>query len=70
MLRTQLGIEIDGCIILQLSKTECAYNEYVLDFSNPIHLDFINKCEHTFLSLTYAYDNLMILEKQYSSLQY
>lgn len=70
MLRTQLDIEVDGCIILQLSKTECAYNEYVLDFSNPTHLEFINNCERTFLSLTYAYDNLMILEKQYNSLQY
>ena len=69
MLRTELGINIDGCIILQLSKKNgIAYNEYVLDFSNPQHLDFINRCENTFFSLVYAYYNLLSLEAQYNQL--
>lgn len=69
MLRTELGINIDGCIILQLSKKNgIAYNEYLLDFSNPQHLDFINRCENTFFSLVYAYYNLLSLEAQYNQL--
>lgn len=70
MLRELMGIVIDGCIILQLSKNEVAYNEYVLNFENIYHLDFINSCELTFLSLTFSYYNLLNVEKQYENLQW
>lgn len=62
MLREEYHINIDGCIILQLDKFSCSYNEYVLDFSNLRHLDFINLCERTFLSLVYSYYNLYATE--------
>lgn len=68
MLREVLGIEIDGCIILQLSKTSIAYNEYVLNFDKPEELQFINDCENAFLSLVYAYYNIMKIENDFKNL--
>lgn len=70
MLRTELGIEIDGCIILQLAKETVSYNEFVLNFSNPDHLKFINDCEMAFLSLVFAYYNIAKIETNYSSLNW
>lgn len=70
MLRTQLGINIDGCIILQLNKNSISYNEYVLNFDNPYHLQFINLCETTFLSLVYAYYNITVVESAYDNLKW
>lgn len=70
MLRTILGIEVDGCIILQLSKDSISYNEYVLDFSNPNHLQFMNECERAFFSLVYAYYNINIIENAYDQLKW
>ena len=68
MLRTEMGIEIDGCIILQLDKNSESYNEFILDFSNLAHLDFINHCERTFFSLVYSYYNLYVVEDFYQKI--
>lgn len=65
MLRVVEGIEIDGVIVLQLNKIEPGFNEYLLNFSVPDHLDFINHCENTFLSLVYGYFNIMKAEAMY-----
>lgn len=70
MLRTELGIEIDGCIILQLSKETVSYNEFVLNFSNPDHLKYINDCEMAFLSLVFAYYNIAKVETGYNALNW
>lgn len=70
MLRTELGIEIDGCIILQLAKEYISYNEYVLNFDNPNHLKYINDCEITFLSLVFAYYNIAKVETSYNTLNW
>lgn len=68
MLREELGIEIDGCIILQLSKNDISYNEFVLNLSDPDQLSYMNQCEHAFLSITYAYYNIMNVENGYNAL--
>lgn len=70
MLRTELGIEIDGCIILQLAKETVSYNEFVLNFDNPNHLKFINDCEIAFLSLVFAYYNISKIETDYKALKW
>lgn len=70
MLKTQRGIDIDGCIVLQLNKDNVSYNEYVLNFDNQNHLEFINLCEQTFLSLVYAYYNLTAVESAYENLDW
>lgn len=68
MLREVEGIEIDGVIVLQLDKSEPGFNEYLLDFSIIDHLDFMNHCEHTFLSLAYAYYNIKKIETEYKTI--
>ena len=57
MLEYYYNTKIDGCLILQLDKNCVAYEEYFLDFSNIEHLNFINQCTTTFLSLVYTYYN-------------
>lgn len=70
MLKTELGIDIDGCIVLQLAKDTISYNEYVLNFSNIDHFNFINDCELTFLSLVFAYYNINKIENAYKKLNW
>ena len=70
MLRTELGIEVDGCIILQLSKESISYNEFVLNFDNINHLKYINDCELAFLSLVFAYYNITKIEEGYNNLSW
>ena len=60
------GIQVDGMIILQLSKSTPGYNEYVLDFSNPEHLEFINLCERCFMSLVYGYYHIDYLGRKFN----
>ena len=57
-----------GIIILQLRKDVPDFNEVVLDFSNKQHLDLINHCENTFLSLTYSYYHILEAERLYKLL--
>lgn len=70
MLRTELGIEIDGCIILQLSKDDVSYNEFVLNFNNANHLNYMNDCESAFLSIVFAYYNITKVELNYQNLDW
>lgn len=62
------GINIDGTIILQLNKNKPAYTEYIMDFSNPVHFNFINNCTECFLSLVYAYFQRINVEKQFKEI--
>ena len=70
LLLLEMGIKIDGCIILQLNKQSIGYNEYVLNLDNPDHLEFINQCERAFLSLVYSYYNIMNIEESYKNLNW
>lgn len=65
MLRLQ-DINIDGMIILQLSKAAPGYNEYVLDLSNKEHLCFIDACENCFMSLVYGYYHIDYLGRKFN----
>lgn len=62
------GIQIDGTIILQVDKNEIAYEEYVLSFDNPQHLEYINLCTNAFLSLVYSYYNKLQVEKNFNTI--
>lgn len=68
MLRVVEGINIDGVIVLQLDKDEPGFNEYLLNFSIQDHLNFINHCETTFLSLVYGYINIQYAEKMFKNI--
>lgn len=68
MLRVVENIVVDGVIVLQLDKEEPGFNEYLLDFMIPSHLDFINQCEITFMALVYAYHNLYKVEAGFNKI--
>lgn len=57
MLRLNYNIEIDGCIVLMLSKTTGQFEENILHMSIPEHKQYLDICEQTFLSLVYGYYN-------------
>ena len=68
MLRILHGIELDGCIILMLSKTEYCFNEMMLNLHNQEHLNYMNYCEEAFMSLVYAYYNRLRVEQGFKNL--
>lgn len=58
-------IYIDGCMILQLDKSDILFTEYVLDLSNnKDHRVFFENCKTEFLSLAMAYYGRLQVEEQ------
>ena len=70
ILREELGIETDGCIVLQLSKNDISYNEYVLNFYVPEHLQYINECEQAFLAMVFSYYNISKVENDFNNIEW
>ena len=68
MLKNVEGININGVIVLQLDKDEPGFNEYILDLSIYDHLNFIDHCERTFLSLAYGFVNIKYSEMLYNNI--
>jgi hypothetical protein len=68
ILRTEYNIEIDGCLILKLSKSDVSYEEFYLDLSREDHLEYIDECEHAFLSLVYSYYNILKVESGFEDI--
>lgn len=66
----EIGIEIDGCLILQLDKTCVDYREYVLDLeNNEDHKKFFQDCIDEFLLLAAAYYGRLNIERTYKELK-
>lgn len=70
MLRETMNITIDGVIILQLSKNDVSYNEHFIDLSIPEHLEYLNQCEQTFMSLVLAFYNIYNVDANYKILNW
>lgn len=49
------NIHIDGCIILQLSKTNKSFTEYMIDLHKYEDALFMYQCDETFMSLVKSY---------------
>ena len=64
------GITVSGCIVLQLSKTSIDYNEYYINFDDPIQKNYIDECRIAFLSMVLWYYHLFIVDTQYKSLNW
>lgn len=64
------GIFIDGCIILQLSKYDISYMEYLLDFDNPIEKQYMQSCKEAFFSMLIWYYNMKSIEQQFKHLEW
>lgn len=68
MLYNDKNINIDGCIILQLNKKEVEYTEYVLEFNNINHYNFIEDCSRCFFSLLYSYYNFNHIKSEFKNI--
>ena len=55
LLRELKGIEIEGCTVLIVSKTDHNYRTYDLDLHNEEHINFLDDCEQTFMTLVAGY---------------
>ena len=66
ILEKELGIKVDGCIILQLSKTDIAYNEYYLNFDNVLDRQYMDECKEAFLCMVLWYYYLDTVEHDFS----
>lgn len=62
----EMGVNITGCIILQLSKDTPQYREYILDLRIPEHKAYFDICERTFISLLYGYYHIHYLEGEFN----
>ena len=67
ILREEYNINLDGCLILQLSKYSVAYREWIIDLHNINHYNYMDICERTFLSLAYGYYHTIYLEKVFQN---
>lgn len=68
MLFINKGINIDGVIVLQLHKEIPSYNEFLLDFSNKDHYDFIEYCTTTFFSVVVSYYNIACIKSNFDGI--
>ena len=64
----EYGIDTDGILILKLSKNEIYFEEQLLDLRDYKTLDYINRCDRTFMSLVYSYYNRKNIEYEFNKL--
>lgn len=68
MLKKILNIEVDGCLVLMLSKDDISFREYIIDLSDLSKKKFMSNCEETFFALTYAYYKRYEIENLYKEM--
>ena len=56
---------VNGFIILQLSKVYREFHEYLYNMDNPVHANFFNKCEASFMFLVEAFYRTLYLEQEF-----
>lgn len=71
LLYTNKGINIHGCIVLQLGKgPKPKFNEFLINFENPLHYNFIENCFKSFMGLVYTFYNVETCKKQFDEVFY
>ena len=68
MLERLENISIDGILLIQLCKSEPAYNEFGIYLDNPAHRQFFDDCMYTFMCMVLYYYNLLSIESSYQNL--
>lgn len=68
ILREYMNINVDGCGILLLNKNNPAFNEMMLDFSNPLNVEYMKNCECGFLSLVHSYYYRLQIMQDYKTI--
>lgn len=61
--------DIQGIVILRLCKDKPEFEEYTLNMSIPEQAEYMNMCEVTFMSMTYAYWHLRYIKSKFNSIQ-
>ena len=61
-----MNINIDGCILLQLSKRSKTYNEVMLFMDDPMDAEYMRRCDSMFMTLVYGYHQRQAIEDQAS----
>ena len=62
----EMNINIDGCILLQLSKRSKTYNEVMLFMNDPMDAEYMRRCDSMFMTLVYGYHQRQAIEDQAS----
>lgn len=65
LLKDIKGIDVDRCLILQVSKYKPMFLEYLADLHYQPHNEYMTIAENTFLSLLYSFYNAMYLEGRF-----
>lgn len=69
LLYTLKDINIKGCIILQLGKgAKPKYNDFVLDFNDPFHYEYIESSLRTFMGIVYTFHNAEKCKSQFNDI--
>ena len=70
MLELLEDMKVDGCIVLQLSKTSVSYNEYVINTEDTWQAEYLETCKTAFFSLAAWYYNLAMVERDFGILNW
>lgn len=62
------NIKIDKLMILQLSKNEIHFNEYIVHLNISDHKVFIDNCINTFFGMVYSYYNNLSIQEQFGNI--
>lgn len=65
MLKILYNIEVDGCAIIMLDKTQVHFNEIMIDLSDDSDKSFMDHCRETFFALVYGYYNRLQVEQEF-----
>lgn len=65
LIKTNMNIDLNAVMILQLDKRCTDYTEYIIDLHIDGHRMFHEQCKETFMSLVYAYYNIYKTEMMY-----
>lgn len=66
LLETEYNKKIDGFIILQLSKVNEEYTEYVTNLNDKKQKEYVDLCEETFMKIVEAYYNVLYIEGKFN----
>jgi hypothetical protein len=67
LLRKIKNIKIDTVMILQLSRDQIGYKEYIMNLDEDKYKEYIFYCERTFMSLLYSYYHIIYLEGRFKN---
>lgn len=63
-------MKVDGCIILQLSKSSVSYNEYVINMDDTWQAQYLEGCKTAFFALAAWYYHLALVERDFDILDW